>query len=109
MNLTQLESIFSSLNSLKQFPYNVILTKYTIFVIIINLNGIKKFQESSNINNVLGVKQKRHHNKVQKKVSILEAQGLQNDNLKEVCLTNQFFYRNFSDKNIHYQIIKLKI
>ncbi|CAD8202029.1 unnamed protein product [Paramecium octaurelia] len=119
MNLTQLESIFQSLNSQKTPPSQWTIDQIRNFCDHYKLEWAKEILRIHNnkqlnvdhllINNVLGAKQKRHHEKVQDKISILEAQGLQNDVIKEICLADQFFYRNFSDKNIHYQIIKLKI
>ncbi|CAD8195942.1 unnamed protein product [Paramecium pentaurelia] len=119
MNLTQLESIFQSLNSQKTPPSQWTIDQIRNFCDHYKLEWAKEILRIHNnkqlnvdhllLNNVLGAKQKRHHDKVQDKISILEAQGLQNDVIKEVCLANQFFYRNFIDKNIQYQIIKLKI
>ncbi|CAD8121573.1 unnamed protein product [Paramecium sonneborni] len=119
MNLTQLESICQSLNSLKTPPSQWTIDQIRSFCDHYKLEWAKDILRIHNnkqlnvnhllLNNVLGTKQKKHHEKVQDKISILEVQGLQNDVIKEICLANQFFYRNFSDKNIHYQIVKLKI
>ncbi|CAD8122530.1 unnamed protein product [Paramecium sonneborni] len=119
MNLTQLECIFQSLNSIKTPPSQWTLDQIRSFCDHYKLEWAKEIlrihqNKQLNVdhlllNNVLGGKQKKHNEKVQDKISILEAQGLENDVIKEICLANQFFYRNFSDKNIHYQIVKLKI
>ncbi|CAD8196752.1 unnamed protein product [Paramecium octaurelia] len=119
MNLTQLESIFQSFNTQKTFPTQWTIDQIRNFCDHYKLEWAKDILRIHNnkqlnvdhllLNNVLGAKQRRNHDKVQDKISILEAQGLQNEVIREVCLANQFFYRNFSDKNIQYQIIKLKI
>ena len=32
----------------------------------------------------------------------MDAQKLSDDVIRETCLANQFFYKNYNDKNIHY-------
>ncbi|CAK61724.1 unnamed protein product (macronuclear) [Paramecium tetraurelia] len=94
MNLTQLESIFQQLNSQKTPPSQWTIDQIRNFCDHYKLEWAKEILRIHNnkqlnvdhllINNVLGAKQKRHHEKVQDKISILEAQGLQNDVIKEI-------------------------